>query len=154
MKPINNKIVLEAYYRFSLYLSLTVLLAVMSFGFFQKTSLVEIAKIQSQAAVYDNIYNKTIDLVNSMDTTYSYLQMLNSPTLDNAQLASLVSKRKVSFGKALSDMNKKDCVLYTKLNNDLITFLNVRDAIRLAIQKEAQGREQLMKCIEKSHKAN
>jgi hypothetical protein len=153
MKPKNNDAIIRAYLKFALYLSLTVCLAVMIFWTFLMTSSAEIEKIQKQAAIYDKEYTQTIDLVNGADSIYTYLTLLNKPTLDNTMLSNVISTKKVILQKRMELMNRKDYILFSKLNSNINYFLNVKDSIRSQHQKEEMVRNELKHCLDDNRQA-
>ncbi len=152
MKPKNNKAVVKAYARFTLYLFLTIIVAVSVFWLFFQTSSVEIARIQVQTASYDVVYKETIDIVNSFDSTYNYIGYLDEPMFDHTNLINKISKRKVGLQKRMSSMDKDDCSIYNKLNQNIEQILAIKDSIRQMSQKEEMIRDELTNSLEENRK--
>ena len=155
MKPKNNDDVRRAYRVFATYLALSVLFAIVAFWCYIKTSAVEIAKIQSQSAEYSKIYTQTVNLVYSVDSTYSqFLTKVNDPRYNNVNLATVISRRKVGTQKAMAYMNQEDCAVYQRMHQDLAIVMSVKDSISLLKQQEEMARKELLQSQSDESKAN
>lgn len=153
MKPKNNDEVRKAYVKFSFYLMACILLAVIIFSCFLKTSTVEVKRIMEKTVEYDRIYTKEIELSSSVDSIYQYMKLMNtSPKINDLLLQSAVSTRKMNLLKFTGAMEEADCRLYKKLLGNINLFLGVKDSIRLMNIQEEMVRRDLMQCIQDNWK--
>ena len=139
MKPKNNSTVRKAYVKFSYFLAICIVWAVIVFSCFLKTASVEVKEILQKTVEYDHIYAKQIELANSVDSIYQYMKLMNTdPKINDILLQSLVSTRKMNILKFTREFDSKDCQLYSLLLNNVNLFLSVKDSIRLLnIQEES-----------------
>lgn len=153
MKPKNNDEVRKAYLRFSGYLMICIMLAVVIFSCFLKTTTVEVKRIMEKTVEYDRIYAKEIELSGSVDSIYQYMKLMNtSPKINDLLLQSAVSNRKMNLLKFAGAMEDADCRLYKKLLGNINLFLGVKDSIRLMNIQEEMVRNDLMQCIQDNWK--
>lgn len=153
MKPKNNAEVKKAYLKFSGYLTACIVLAVVIFACFLKTSTVEVKRIMEKTIEYDKIYAKEIELSGSVDSVYQYMKLMNtSPRINDLLLQSTVSTRKMSLIKYTGTMDEKDCRLYKKLLGNINLFLGIKDSIRLMNIQEEMVKKDLMQCIQDNWK--
>lgn len=153
MKPKNNSTVRKAYIKFSYFLAICIVWAVVVFSCFLKTASVEVKEILQKTIEYDRIYAKQIELANSVDSIYQYMKLMNTdPKINDILLQSLVSTRKMNILKFTREFDSKDCQLYSRLLNNVNLFLSVKDSIRLLSIKEELVREDLNRCIQDNRK--
>lgn len=148
MKAKNDTEVRKAYLKFSYFLMACIILAVLIFSCFLKTSSVEVKRIMKKAVEYDRIYAKEIEISASVDSIYQYMKLMNtSPKINDLLLQSVISTRKMNLIKSLEQFDAKDCKLYSHILNNMNLFLNARDSIRILNIQEEMARKDLMQCI-------
>lgn len=153
MKPKNNKDVRNGYLRFSFLLAACIAWSVLFFSCFLKTSTIEVKSIMAKTLDYDRIYTKEIDLATGVDSVYQYMKLLNtSPRINDVLLQSIVSTRKMDLLKSTQNIDNADCVLYSKLLNQINTFLSIKDSIRIMKIQEDMVRQDLLQCIRDNRK--
>lgn len=153
MKPRNNTEVRKAYLKFSCHLMACIILAVMIFTSFLKTSGIEVRRITEKALEYDQVYANEISLSNSMDSVYQYMKLMNtSPRINDVLLQSTVSTRKMNLLRYTGTMDARDCRLYRQLLENINQFLGVKDSIRLQKIQEEMVKKDLMQCIQDNWK--
>lgn len=153
MKAKNDAEVRKAYLKFSYFLMACIVLAVLIFSCFLKSSSVEVKRIMEKAVEYDRIYAKEIELSESVDSVYQYMKLMNtSPKINDLLLQSVVSTRKMNLLRSLGQLDMKDCRLYSHLLNNMNIFLSARDSIRILNIKEEMVRKDLMQCIQDNWK--
>ncbi len=147
MRAQNHKEIIRAYWRFSGYLAATVLVGVLTYFFYMRTSVVEVQRIVEKTGEYDKIYVRQVELANRIDSLYQYTAMFNTNKND-VLLQNSVSRRKQEILSSMDDMDGKDIRLYQKLVSQVNTFLSLKDSIRTAKIDEELVRSDLMKCVE------
>ncbi|MDH6309480.1 hypothetical protein M2451_003838 [Dysgonomonas sp. PFB1-18] len=147
MRPQNHKEILRGYWKFSGYLAACVLVGVLTYFFYTKTSVVEVQRIVEKTEEYDKIYVQQIDLAGRIDTLYQYTSMFNTNKND-VLLQNSVSRRKQEIISSMESMNGRDIRLYQKLMSQVNSFLSIKDSIRTAKIDEELVRSDLMKCVE------
>lgn len=150
MKALNNKAIRKEYFHFSGYFILTVMVTVSSLYFFMKTSSIEVKKILEKTEEYDRIYTRQLSLIQSVDSIYEYMSLLNSPKINDLLLQNVISKKKISLQDNLGSMDERDCMIYRKLVNDLNIFLRIKDSIRIVSIQESLVREDLLRCVDEN----
>ena len=150
MKALNNKAIRKEYFHFSGYFILTVMVTVSSLYFFMKTSSIEVKKILEKTEEYDRIYTRQLSLIQSVDSIYEYMSLLNSPKINDLLLQNVISKKKISLQDNLGSMDERDCMVYRKLVNDLNIFLRIKDSIRIVSIQESLVREDLLRCVDEN----
>lgn len=148
MKPINNKAVKRAYFKFSAYLVICVTLCVLSFYSFMKTSSVELKTIVTKTTEYDRTYTDEQNIVVAFDSIYQYMNLMNtSPRINDMLLQDIVSKRKMQLQRQIGNSDGRDYVLHKRLLNAMNVFLAVKDSIRIAEKEENMVREDLIRSV-------
>lgn len=151
MKALNNKAIRKEYFHFSGYFILTVMVTISSLYFFMKTSSIEVKKILEKTEEYDRIYTRQLSLIQSVDSIYEYMSLLNtSPKINDLLLQNVISKKKISLQDNLGSMDERDCMIYRKLVNDLNIFLRIKDSIRIVSIQESLVREDLLRCVDEN----
>lgn len=153
MKAKNDAEVRKAYLKFSYFLMACIVLAVLIFSCFLKTSSIEVKKIMVKAVEYDRIYAKEIEMSASVDSVYQYMKLMNtSPKINDLLLQSVISTRKMNLLRSLGQFDMKDCRLYSHLLNNMNLILSARDSIRILNIQEEMVRKDLMQCIQDNWK--
>lgn len=153
MKAKNDAEVRKAYLKFSYFLMACIVLAVLIFSCFLKTSSIEVKKIMVKAVEYDHIYAKEIEMSASVDSVYQYMKLMNtSPKINDLLLQSVISTRKMNLLRSLGQFEMKDCRLYSHLLNNMNLILSARDSIRILNIQEEMVRKDLMQCIQDNWK--
>jgi len=153
MKAKNDAEVRKAYLKFSYFLMACIVLAVLIFSCFLKTSSIEVKKIMVKAVEYDHIYAKEIEMSASVDSVYQYMKLMNtSPKINDLLLQSVISTRKMNLLRSLGQFDMKDCRLYSHLLNNMNLILSARDSIRILNIQEEMVRKDLMQCIQDNWK--
>lgn len=147
MKPKNNKEVIRSYWHFSGYLASCILLGILVFFFYLKTSSVELNRIVDKTSQYDNIYFQQIEIASRIDSLYRYTTMFNLD-MNDIYIQNAVSKRRQNTTNYMEKMNPKDVQLFRKLMTQMNTFLSMKDSIRLLRIEEDNVRSDLLKCME------
>jgi hypothetical protein len=154
MKPANEGDVIYAYYKYALYLILTVCVTVLSFWFFLRTNAAEMQKIDLLTNQYEEINKKTIDMVNAMDSLENYLNIQNSGLgIDNYRVSSIISTKKMTLKKTLEKMDEKDGLIYSKVVKDVDNLQHIKDSISDAIMQEDLARNELQKSLKENKRA-
>lgn len=116
-----------------------------------KTSSIEVKKILEKTEEYDRIYTRQLSLIQSVDSIYEYMSLLNtSPKINDLLLQNVISKKKISLQDNLGSMDERDCMIYRKLVNDLNIFLRIKDSIRIVSIQESLVREDLLRCVDEN----
>lgn len=149
MRAQNHKEIYRAYWQFSGYLAICVVIAVFSFYFYRQTSQIEVNKIVDKTEEYDKIYVKQMDLINRIDSLYSYTTLFNT-NLNDASLLNSVTRRKQEIISDMEGMSGSDVRLHRKLTTEFNTFLSIKDSIRLLKTEEELVKSDLMKCMEEN----
>lgn len=153
MKAKNDAEVRKAYLKFSYFLMACIVLAILIFSCFLKTSSIEVKKIMVKAVEYDHIYAKEIEMSASVDSVYQYMKLMNtSPKINDLLLQSVISTRKMNLLRSLGQFDMKDCRLYSHLLNNMNLILSARDSIRILNIQEEMVRKDLMQCIQDNWK--
>lgn len=148
MKSKNNEDVRKGMLRFSYYLAGTVFLAICIFFGFMKTSAIEVSKIMDKTKEYDKIQMQQVRFTESVDSIYHYIQLLNSdPKINNVLLYNYVSDKKIRLVNQTGAMQERDVRFYKKLSQQMNTFLETKDSIRIAKRDEEMVRMDLARCI-------
>ena len=149
----NYEAVRKAILQFSLYLMGSVILTILFFFCFMKTSSVEVSRILDKAKDYDWIQTMQLDLTEKMDTLYYYTSLLDSDSKLNYRLMqNTLSGRKIQFINALSVMSEKDCRLYKKLAPEMNLFFDIKDSILVSTSELNTVREELIRCVDDNRK--
>lgn len=127
MRAQNHKEIYRAYWQFSGYLAICVVIAVFSFYFYRQTSQIEVNKIVDKTEEYDKIYVKQMDLINRIDSLYSYTTLFNT-NLNDASLLNSVTRRKQEIISDMESMSSSDVRLHRKL-----TVNQINDCIRIRL---------------------
>lgn len=149
MRAQNHKEIYRAYWQFSGYLAICVVIAVFSFYFYRQTSHIEVNKIVNKTEEYDKIYVKQMELISRIDSLYTYTTLFNT-NLNDASLLNSVTRRKQDIISDMETMSNSDVRLYRKLTTEFNTFLGIKDSIRLLNTEEELVRSDLMKCMEEN----
>lgn len=153
MRAKNDTEVKKAYLKFSYFLTACIVLAVLVFSCFLKTSTVEAKRIMVKAGEYDRIYAKAIEMSAGVDSVYQYMKLMNtSPKINDLLLQSVVNKRKMNLLRSLGELDAKDCRLYSHLLNNMNLFLSARDSVRILNIQEEMVRKDLIQCIQDNWK--
>ena len=147
MRPKNHKAITIGYLKFSGYLLATVLIGVLIYFSYMRTSEVEVARIVEQTVEYNRIHVRQIELTNRIDELYHYTTLFNTNRND-AHLMNAVSRRKQEIISLMGDMNNRDVRLHQMLISQMNVFLNVKDSIRLVTIEEDLVRTDLLTCME------
>jgi len=148
MNAKNNEEVIRAIIRFSLYLSVSVIIAVGCFSFFMKTAGIEVNKIIAKTGNYDEIQMHQIRMTESIDSVYHYSALLNSEVgLNYSAMYNLLNNRTFQLNNELDQMNPADCILYKKLAGEISTFFSVKDSIRRANSDLEILRNDYVRCM-------
>ncbi len=147
MRAQNHKEITKSYWKFSGYLAACVLVGVLTYFFYTRTSVVEVQRIVEKTEEYDKIYVQQIDLAGRIDTLYQYTSMFNTNKND-VLLQNSVSRRKQEIISSMESMSGRDIRLYQKLMSQVNSFLSIKDSIRTAKIDEELVRSDLMKCVE------
>lgn len=147
MRAQNHSEILRGYWKFSGYLAACVLVGVLTYFFYTRTSVVEVQRIVEKTEEYDKIYVQQIDLAGRIDTLYQYTSMFNTNKND-VLLQNSVSRRKQEIISSMESMSGRDIRLYQKLMSQVNSFLSIKDSIRTAKIDEELVRSDLMKCVE------
>lgn len=149
MRAKNHKEITLGYLKFSGFLAISVLIAVLIYLCYTKTCEVEVNRIVDKTEEYDKIYVRQIDLSNRIDTLYRYTSMFNT-NLNDAHLLHSVSRRKQEILSMMEEMSSRDVRLYQKLMSEINGFLGVKDSIRMAKTEEDLIKTDLLKCTEEN----
>lgn len=149
MRAQNHKEITLDYLKFSGFLAICVLIAVLIYLSYTKTCEVEVNRIVDKTEEYDKIYVRQIDLSNRIDTLYRYTNLFNT-NLNDAHLLHSVSRRKQEILSMMDDMSGRDVRLYQKLMSEVNGFLAVKDSIRMAKTEEDLIKTDLLKCTEEN----
>lgn len=149
MRAQNHKEITHGYLKFSGFLALCIVIAVLINLCYTKTSDVEVDRIIDKTEEYDKIYVRQIDLSNRIDTLYQYTSMFNT-NLNDAHLLHSVSRRKQEILSMMDDMSSRDVRLYQKLMTEINVFLSVKDSIRIAKSTEDLIKSDLLICTEEN----
>lgn len=153
MRAKNSEDVYKAMLTFCYYLLAAIVLGVCVFSCFMKTSSVEVYKILAKTQEYDFIQIQQVNMTESVDTLYFYSSLLNTdPKINNSLMYNVISGRKLHMINVVQAMDEKDCRLYKRLTNQMNTFLNIKDSIRLAMTEEELVRTDLLRCISDNKK--
>ena len=147
MRAQNHKEIYRAYWKFSGFLAATVLVGVLTYFFYMRTSVIEVQRIVDKTEEYDQIYVLQTDLADRIDSLYQYTTLSNTGKND-ALLQNSVSRRKQEIIRSMEDMDGSDVRLYQKLMSQVNTFLSIKDSIRTAKIDEELVRSDLLKCVE------
>ncbi len=147
MRAQNHKEINRAYWKFSGFLAATVLVGVLTYFFYMRTSVIEVQRIVDKTEEYDQIYVLQTDLADRIDSLYQYTLLFNTGKND-ALLQNSVSRRKQEIIRSMEDMDGSDVRLYQKLMSQVNTFLSIKDSIRTAKIDEELVRSDLLKCVE------
>ena len=147
MRAQNHKEIMRAYWKFSGFLAATVLVGVLTYFFYMRTSVIEVQRIVDKTEEYDQIYVLQTDLADRIDSLYQYTLLFNTGKND-ALLQNSVSRRKQEIISSMEDMDGSDVRLYQKLMSQVNTFLSIKDSIRTAKIDEELVRNDLLKCVE------
>jgi hypothetical protein len=147
MKAQNYKEILRGYWKFSGHLAACVLVGVLTYFSYTKTSTIEVQRIVDKTEEYDKIYVRQVELANRIDTLYQYTSLFNTNKND-ALLQNSVSRRKQEIISSMDDMSGRDVKLYQKLMSQVNSFLSIKDSIRTAKMEEDLVRSDLAKCVE------
>lgn len=153
MRAKNNREIRKGYLKFAFYLAACVMVAVLVFYSYIRTSTVEVIRIMAKTQEYDKIYIEQTELAGRIDTLYQYVSYFNT-NLNDVLLQSRVSRRKQEINSSMEQMSGRDIRLYQKLMSEVNTFLAAKDSIRSLRQEEELLRKDLKKCMEDNKQAN
>ncbi len=153
MKPRNNKEIWRAYIKFSFSLICSASIVVLLSFFFVQTSKEELLLIGEKTQEYDKVNAYQNELVEKVDTLYSYMRLLNtSEKINDVLLQKMISKKKMSFLTGLNNIKDDDSYLYKKFGKQMSTFLVINDSLRILSREVELAREDLSRCIEDNKK--
>lgn len=148
MKAINHNSVLKGYTLFSVCMLFTILLFITMSYCYVLTYINESSKIESRSDVFDHIFASQVNVVERVDSLYSYITLVNSDVrINNVAVQNTVSGKKMSLLSDLEKMNDKDVLLYKRLINSVNKFLIVKDSIGIVSNMEDIVRQDLNRCI-------
>ena len=148
MKAINHNSVLKGYTLFSVCMLFTISLFITMCYCYISTYINESSKIESRSDMFDHIFASQVNVVERVDSLYSYITLVNSDVrINNVAVQNTVSGKKMSLLSDLEKMNDKDVLLYKRLINSVNKFLIVKDSIGIVSNMEDIVRQDLNRCI-------
>lgn len=154
MKANNQNSITIAYFKFSIGLLALVAIAIIALVCFIDTARSELAKIEVKTDEYDKIHTTQLSIVNSVDSLCHYISLLNtSDKINDVALQNLISNRKMSLLNTISTIPEKDGVLYSRLANQINSFLGAKDSIRILTVQQQLVKTDLLRCVDDNKKA-
>ena len=155
MKAKNYKEVAHRYLIFTVGMVVTVAFFILICGCFIYTTKVEHSRIMTKTIVFDQIHSNQIDVVDRVDSLYTYMALINSDErVNNMALQSVVSSRKMQLLEHLSSMSSSDVRLYSNLMEQMNDFLDIKENIRTLTVQEQLVKGDLQRCINDNKQAS
>jgi hypothetical protein len=148
----NNRDVIKAIIRFSVYLLGSVLLAVCIFSSLMKTATVEMNAISQKSESYVLLRMKQLQLAESVDSIYYYSTLLNSGDvyINQSAIYNMLSIRTIRFNNAVEEMSSDDCLVYKRLSDKLGDLFMLKDSIRMSLAEQETLRDEYVRCMNRN----
>lgn len=148
MKPLNYKEVRKGYLAFSCVMVVVITIPVLMCYSLYLTAAHEAKMIESRGRSFDRTFARQIELVDRVDSLYTYMSLLNTdPRINDVVVQGVISSKKMSLINHLPEMDKRDVLLYKDLLNLVNDFLTLKDSIRIVTNEEQTVRLELQRCM-------
>ncbi|MCD7931098.1 MAG: type VI secretion system transmembrane protein TssQ [Tannerellaceae bacterium] len=112
-------------------------------------------RIEIKTGEYDHIYTYQTEIVEKVDSLYSYMTLLNSSDrINDIAVQGIISNRKMNLLEHLNRMYERDSRVYHRLVGQVNTFLSLKDSIRRLSVQEELLRNDLLRCVQDNRQTN
>lgn len=152
MKPLNNRSIWIAYYKFSLYLVLSVLIALVSVATYYQSSAVELSRLRAQAKEYEKTYLEQVELIYEVDSIINYIVLPDkNQYVNEVVLRNVIMKRRTEALKHITRAGGEDFTLIGKLLDDMDIFIELKDSIRTLKRQEDILKNNIIRCMSRKN---
>ncbi len=148
MKSLNYKEVRKGYLTFSCVMVVVIIFPLLMCGSLYSTVAHEAEMIESRSRSFDRTFARQVELVDGVDSLYTYMSLLNTdPRINDVVVQGVISSKKMTLIDNLTGMDDRDVILYKNLLNVVNNFLTLKDSIRVMTNEEQTVRLELQRCI-------
>lgn len=148
MKSLNYKEVRKGYLMFSCVMVVVIIIPVLMCYSLYSTAAHEAEMIESRGRTFDRTFARQVELVDRVDSLYTYMSLLNTdPRINDVMVQGVISSKKMTLINNLAEMDNRDVILYGNLLNLVNNFLTLKDSIRIVTNEEQTVRLELQRCI-------